>query len=121
MANLAIVMTVVVLFQLLLSLYQIRYYQGFMASLVKKYQKTEDYKLVSEVTKSSLSSKILVLIYDKEKVIVEAHYLNGISIFSKFKPCQELIGRRLDSRLLSLVKGDKKSPRGLAALVAKYQ
>ena len=40
MRNLAIALTLVLLVQLLLTIYQVQYYQGFMKNLVKKYQDT---------------------------------------------------------------------------------
>ncbi len=38
MRNLAIALTLVLLVQLLLTIYQVQYYQGFMKNLVKKLQ-----------------------------------------------------------------------------------
>ncbi|CQR23806.1 DNA-binding transcriptional activator GutM [Streptococcus varani] len=122
MANLAIVLTVVILFQLVLTIYQIQHYQKFMASLVRKYQNTNDYQLVSEVVKSRFFSSIVALIYDKDKVIVEAYYLNGMTIFSKFKPYSQLVGQVLDKGLSSNMDDSKAGARRKAVeiLVEKY-
>lgn len=62
MRNLVIALTLVLLVQLLLTIYQVQYYQGFMKSLVKKYQDTQNYQLVSEVVKSRFRSSIVALI-----------------------------------------------------------
>lgn len=122
MANLAIVLTVVILFQLVLTIYQIQHYQKFMASLVRKYQNTNDYQLVSEVVKSRFFSSIVALIYDKDKFIVEAYYLNGMTIFSKFKPYNQLVGQVLDKGLSSNMDDSKTGARRKAVeiLVEKY-
>ena len=105
MANLAIALTLVLLVQLLLTVYQIQYYQKFMKDLVKKYQNTKDYQLVSEVVKSRFRSSIVALIYDQNKVIVEAYCLNGLTIFSRFQPFDQLVEQVLDADLLSVIKG----------------
>lgn len=122
MANLAIALTLVLLVQLLLTVYQIQYYQKFMKDLVKKYQNTKDYQLVSEVVKSRFRSSIVALIYDQNKVIVEAYCLNGLTIFSRFQPFDQLVGQVLDADLLSVIKGEEGSARGKAVrgLVEKY-
>ncbi len=122
MANLAIALTLVLLVQLLLTVYQIQYYQKFMKDLVKKYQNTKDYQLVSEVVKSRFRSSIVALIYDQNKVIVEAYCLNGLTIFSRFQPFDQLVEQVLDADLLSVIKGEEGSARGKAVrgLVEKY-
>lgn len=122
MRNLAIALTLVLLVQLLLTIYQVQYYQGFMKSLVKKYQDTQNYQLVSEVVKSRFRSSIVALIYDQNKVIVEAYCLNGLTIFSRFKPFDQLVGQVLNANLLSVIKGEENSAKGRAVrgLVEKY-
>ena len=122
MANLAIALTLVLLVQLLLTVYQIQYYQKFMKDLVKKYQNTKDYQLVSEVVKSRFRSSIVALIYDQNKVIVEAYCLNGLTIFSRFQPFDQLVGQVLNANLLSVIKGEENSAKGRAVrgLVEKY-
>ena len=122
MRNLAIALTLVLLVQLLLTIYQVQYYQGFMKNLVKKYQDTQNYQLVSEVVKSRFRSSIVALIYDQNKVIVEAYCLNGLTIFSRFQPFDQLVGQVLDANLLSVIKGEENSARGRAVrgLVEKY-
>lgn len=122
MRNLAIALTLVLLVQLLLTIYQVQYYQGFMKNLVKKYQDTQNYQLVSEVVKSRFRSSIVALIYDQNKVIVEAYCLNGLTIFSRFKPFDQLVGQVLNANLLSVIKGEENSAKGRAVrgLVEKY-
>lgn len=122
MRNLAIALTLVLLVQLLLTIYQVQYYQGFMKSLVKKYQDTQNYQLVSEVVKSRFRSSIVALIYDQNKVIVEAYCLNGLTIFSRFQPFDQLVGQVLNANLLSVIKGEENSAKGRAVrgLVEKY-
>lgn len=122
MANLAIALTLVLLLQFVLTIYQVQYYQKFMKDLVKKYQSTSDYHLVSEVVKSRFRSSIVVLVYDQNKVIVEAYYLNGLTIFSKFQPFEQLVGQVLQVGLLSVIGEEDKSARGRAVrgLVEKY-
>ena len=122
MRNLAIALTLVLLVQLLLTIYQVQYYQGFMKNLVKKYQDTQNYQLVSEVVKSRFRSSIVALIYDQNKVIVEAYCLNGLTIFSRFQPFDQLVGQVLNANLLSVIKGEENSARGRAVrgLVEKY-
>lgn len=122
MRNLVIALTLVLLVQLLLTIYQVQYYQGFMKNLVKKYQDTQNYQLVSEVVKSRFRSSIVALIYDQNKVIVEAYCLNGLTIFSRFKPFDQLVGQVLNANLLSVIKGEENSAKGRAVrgLVEKY-
>ncbi|WP_373712563.1 transcriptional regulator GutM [Streptococcus sp.] len=122
MRNLVIALTLVLLVQLLLTVYQVQYYQGFMKNLVKKYQDTQNYQLVSEVVKSRFRSSIVALIYDQNKVIVEAYCLNGLTIFSRFQPFDQLVGQVLDANLLSVIKGEENSAKGRAVrgLVEKY-
>lgn len=123
MANLAIVLTVVILLQLILSLYQVQNYQKFMASLVKKYQDTNNYQLATEIIKTRLFSNIVAVVFDQDKLIVEAYYLNGMTIFSKFKPYQQLVGQHLDETLLSNMENEKQDPKvkAVRALVEKYK
>ncbi|MGT2910144.1 transcriptional regulator GutM [Streptococcus cameli] len=123
MGELAIVLTVVMLFQLILSIYQVQYYQNFMGTLVKKYQDTQDYQLISEVNKTLLSSNVVVVIMDKSKIIKEAYSLKGMTIFSKFQPYEQLIGHRLDEKLIPLVESNKKDGRvkAVQALIEKYK
>ena len=122
MRNLAIALTLVLLVQLLLTIYQVQYYQGFMKNLVKKYQDTQNYQLVSEVVKSRFRSSIVALIYDQNKVIVEAYCLNGLTIFSRFQPFDQLVGQVLNANLLSVIKGEENSAkvRAVRGLVEKY-
>lgn len=122
MRNPAIALTLVLLVQLLLTIYQVQYYQGFMKNLVKKYQDTQNYQLVSEVVKSRFRSSIVALIYDQNKVIVEAYCLNGLTIFSRFQPFDQLVGQVLNANLLSVIKGEENSAKGRAVrgLVEKY-
>lgn len=122
MRNLVIALTLVLLVQLLLTIYQVQYYQGFMKNLVKKYQDTQNYQLVSEVVKSRFRSSIVALIYDQNKVIVEAYCLNGLTIFSRFQPFDQLVGQVLNANLLSVIKGEENSAKGRAVrgLVEKY-
>ncbi|MGT2749824.1 transcriptional regulator GutM [Streptococcus orisasini] len=121
MANLAIALTVIILFQLILSVYQIQYYQRFVKRLVANYQGTNHYRLVSEVVKSLIASTIVILVINEEKKIVEAYYLKGLTIFSKFTSFDKIIGEKLNEHLIDSVKGEnhKAIQEAIESLVVK--
>ena len=74
------------------------------------------------MVKSRFRSSIVALIYDQNKVIVEAYCLNGLTIFSRFQPFDQLVGQVLNANLLSVIKGEENSAKGRAVrgLVEKY-
>ncbi|MGT2923729.1 transcriptional regulator GutM [Streptococcus caviae] len=121
MANLAIALTVIILFQLILSLYQIQYYQRFVKNLVANYQGKNGYRLISEVVKSIIASTIVILIVNKEKRIVEAYYLKGLTVFSKFTLFDKIIGEELNNHLVDVAKSEnhKAIQKAIESLVAK--
>ncbi|AXQ77825.1 hypothetical protein DDV21_001440 [Streptococcus chenjunshii] len=123
MANLAIILTLIIFLQLIFSLYQLQYYQRFMRQLIDKYQDRPNCRLVSEIIKTGLSSHVLVVVYDGEKRITEAYYLDGIMIFSRFKPYDAIVGLPLDEHSVAIAEAEKQTAktRALANLVAKYK
>lgn len=123
MGELAIVLTVVMLFQLVFSIYQVHYYQRFMRTMVAKYQDTTRYRLISEVNKTLFSSHVVVMVIDEVKEIQEAYVLKGMTIFSKFQPYQQLVGHRLDDGLIPLVSSSAKdsTSKAIRALIEKYK
>ncbi|MEX2785300.1 transcriptional regulator GutM [Streptococcus sp. H49] len=123
MANLVIILTLVILLQLIFSLYQLRYYQRFMRRLLDKYQDRPGFRLVSEIIKTGLSSHVLVVIYNGEKKISEAYYLDGVMVFSRFKPYDAIVGLSLDECLAAVAEAKKQTAktRALANLVTKYK
>lgn len=107
MEKVAVLASVIILLQLLLSLYQVRYYNRFIQKLAKKYKGSNGYRLSTEVAKKYYSSVVIVVILDDQKKIVEAFSYSGLTIFSKFKEIHECIGNKLDAELLSVIKGQK--------------
>lgn len=100
-AKLAITLTVVMFIQLVLSIYQIRYYQSFLTELADRYR-NKAYFMVTEIVKKRFKSTTVVVIHDADQVIAEAHYLSGITIFSRFKTYPNLEGKKITSELLAL-------------------
>lgn len=123
MDKLVIMLTLAILCQLVFSLHQIAYYKRFMCRLIRKYQGQQGYRLLSEVSKKVFASAVAVIVVDERKRIIEAYCLTGMTIFSRFKPCQSLTGQLLSPRLLSSIADFGKSIRGDAfrKLLAKYQ
>lgn len=122
MKELAVVLTIVMLFQLLLSLYQIKYYHRFMKQLVDKYQGTDGYHLVSEIVKKHIKSVIVVLVYDNQKEIVEAYSLRGLTIFSTFQAYEMVQGHQLTKHLSARLNMDKDKMRrqAMTRLMSRY-
>lgn len=122
LTNLAIVMTVVILFQFLFSFLQVRYYQTFMSNLVKKYNRKKGYTLASEIIKTYFFSQIVVIVFNAEKEINEAYYMGGFTIFSTFKPYPEVVGYCLDQSLSGVIANEKNETKvkALNSLIKKY-
>ncbi|PXW86709.1 glucitol operon activator protein GutM [Streptohalobacillus salinus] len=107
MKELAILATVIIFFQFLLSLYQIQYYNKFLKTLVKKYSADSGYTLVTDVTKRKVRSVVLAIVFDQEDQIIEAYYFDGSSIFSKFKTIKLLERQYISEALILKTKSIK--------------
>ncbi|GEM02712.1 DNA-binding transcriptional regulator of glucitol operon [Halolactibacillus halophilus] len=100
MRELAIVASIIIFFQLLLSLYQVHYYNKFLKVLVKKYSEKPGYMLSTGVAKGKIQSVVIALVYNEDNYIVEAYQFKGASIFSKFKSLDILENRYISKELV---------------------
>lgn len=107
MRGLTILGTLIIVAQVLLSLYQIRYYNAFMNKLIKRYDTCPGYTLTTEVEKNCISSVVLVVITDSQDTIIEAYIYAGLTIFSQFKPCDVLTGKTISQNLKNEIAKEK--------------
>lgn len=91
---------IIVAVQMVFSIYQVRYYDKFIRSLVKKYAQNQGYALNTETAKSLFKQVMAVVVVDENNEIVEAHEFKGNTIFSKFQPIKELEGRQINEDLI---------------------
>ncbi|PTQ83968.1 glucitol operon activator protein GutM [Trichococcus patagoniensis] len=107
MEKIAVLASVIILLQLILSLYQVRYYNRFIKKLTKKYEGSHGYRLRTEVAKKYYSSVVIVVVLDEQHRIVECFSYSGLTIFSKFKIYDKYVGEKIDNHLLNIIKGEK--------------
>lgn len=100
---------IVVILQMGLSVYQVRYYDKFIRQLVQKYSNSDGYKLNTETAKSIFNNVIVVVVSDQDNTIKEAYELKGSTIFSKFKIIEGLVGRKINETLINEIENKKKS------------
>lgn len=101
MKGIAILGTLIILFQTIFSFYQIRYYNHFIKSIVKRYEDKPNYRLDTEIVKKAFGSMVVVVITDADSTIVESYYYRGFTIFSKFREFKEINGQKLNKYLLT--------------------
>lgn len=109
MQGFAILATLIIACQVFFSLYQIRYYNGFMKKLIKSYDKKTGYTLTTEVEKSWYSSVVLAVVTDSQDRIVDSYIYSGLTIFSRFKPCDVLTGKTISEELKNEISSSKSS------------
>ena len=121
MERIAVLASVIILIQLILSLYQVRYYNRFIKKLAKKYEGSHGYRLRTEVAKKYYSSVVVVMVLDDQQMIVESFAYSGLTIFSKFKEFEGYIGKKIDTDLLNVIKEKKigLKEKALEALICK--
>lgn len=91
---------IIVVVQMVFSIYQIRYYDKFIRSLVKKYTQKQGYALNTDTAKNLFKQVMVVVVANANNEIIEAHELSGNTIFSKFQPIRELEGRQINEDLI---------------------
>jgi len=101
MKGIAVLGTLIILFQMIFSFYQIRYYNRFIRDIVKRYENKPNYRLDTEIVKKTLGSLVIVVVTDIDSTIVESYYYHGFTIFSKFREFKEINGRTLNKYLSS--------------------
>lgn len=109
MRGLAALATVIILLQLVFSLYQVNYYNRFLKKLAQKYSDSVGYSLDTEVSKNMFSSGVVAIISDEQNKIQEAYYYKGITIFSKFKRIEQLEKCYLDQALFDEIVASKET------------
>lgn len=121
MEKIVVLASVIILLQLILSLYQVRYYNRFIKQLAKKYEGSHGYRLRTEVAKKYYASVVVVVVVDDQQVIVESFAYSGLTIFSKFKEFEGYIGKKIDADLLNVIKQKKNGLKATAleALICK--
>lgn len=100
MEKIVVLATLIILCQLLLSLYQINYYNRFIRNLTRRYEKQAGYYLQTNVAKNIYSSLVIAVVTNEQNEIVEAYVYSGLTIFSNFKPCKEIEGKYLSRECL---------------------
>lgn len=123
MDKLAVLATLIILLQSLLSLHQIKYYNQFLFRLAKKYEQTEGYTLSTEIEKNILRSAVVAVVVDQENRIQEYYSYSGLTIFSTFKPSEVFHGRLLDQELLNEISNKRSSlkMKALKKIICKEQ
>jgi len=109
MNNLAIIVTVLLIFQMAFSFLQVRYYSGFIRKIAKKFASKKGYALKTQVAKNIFKSTIILVVVNEDNKIVEVYEYAGLTVFSKFKERREYVGQMLDRSLLALLDEKKTS------------
>lgn len=107
---------IVVILQMGLSVYQLRYYDKFIRQLVQKYANSKGYELKTETSSNMLKTVIVAIIFNDNNIIVEAYEFKGNTIFSKFKPMEELVGIEVNEAFIKELEGKKDSLKNKALL-----
>lgn len=107
MEGLAVLATVIMLLQLVFSLYQVNYYNRFLKKLMHRYSNSSGYQLNTEIEKNIFSSVVVAMITNQENQIVEVYYYKGLTIFSKFKPLDTLKSKYISEELYQQIIGSK--------------
>jgi len=101
MSNFAVLATVLLVIQMLLSFLQVRYYSGFVRKIAKKFANQSGCTLKTQVAKGILKSTIILVVTDQEDKIVEVYEYAGMTVLSRFKRKDEFIGQILNHQFLS--------------------
>lgn len=107
---------IVVVIQMGLSVYQLRYYDKFIRQLVQKYANSKGYELKTETSSNMLKTVIVAVIFDDNNIIIEAHEIKGNTIFSKFKPMKKLVNIEVNEALINELEIKKKNLQNKALL-----
>lgn len=107
MNAIAALATVIILLQLIFSLYQVRYYNRFVRHLASKYNGVTGYTLTTDVAKHLLASVVVAVITDENGVIIELYFYSGLTIFSRFKRFENFDDEKLDTKLISQMEQEK--------------
>lgn len=107
---------IIIILQMGLSVYQLRYYDKFIRQLVQKYNNTKGFELKTERSKNLLRTVIVVVVLDEGNIIVEAYEFKGNTIFSKFKPIEDILNIRIDIKFIKRLENEKNSLRNQALL-----
>lgn len=107
MKSLAVLGTLIVLFQAVFSFYQIKYYNYFIRNIIRKHENKTDYRLDTEIVKKMFGSMVILVVTDKDNVVIESFYYRGFTVFSKFRKFNELNGRKLNKYVLTHIGSEK--------------
>lgn len=111
----------IVILQISLSLFQMKYYEKFLRELVKKYAKSEGYELDTSISKGIFNTAIVAVVSDESHKIIEAYEYKGKTLFSKFKKKTSIINKTIDQDLIQDITllGDSLSNKALLKLFNK--
>jgi DNA-binding transcriptional regulator of glucitol operon len=84
MSGLVIVLIVLILSQSLLSIVQVKYYQGFIKKITTEQAGTE-YEFYTEVVKGKVLRTVVAVVVDTEGKVIHCYICRGLTIFARFK------------------------------------
>ncbi|MEO1771721.1 transcriptional regulator GutM [Candidatus Enterococcus ferrettii] len=85
MHQLLIVLFVLMMIQSLGSIFQVKYYQGFIKKITVAYQNHAFHELYTDVSKGSLFKTIVAVVADQNNKIISCYVCKGFTIFARFK------------------------------------
>lgn len=118
MSGLVIVLIVLMLSQSLLSLVQVKYYQGFIRKITSEHAGTE-YEFYTEVVKGKVMKVIVAVVVDTDGKVIQCYICKGLTIFARFKEEASLKGAQL-AAVYSKSAENKKSSKVERALAQIY-
>ena len=122
--RLAIILSMLLLIQYMVTIIQVRHYKKYVGKIVNQYKGMEGYFLYSGMNRRKFSpGAVAMIVVNNEYVIEDCYILKGVSVFSKFKRHEEYIGHHVAKILddhhkyVEKARGRKKQiPSFLAAL-----
>ncbi|MCH4054341.1 MAG: transcriptional regulator GutM [Atopobiaceae bacterium] len=95
MPQILLLCLILVVCQSFLGLMQVHYYQRFVKRMCREYHGRDDMTLYTDVSDGRLSRTIVLVVVDQANDIVDCRVLSGMSVFTRFKRDDELIGTNL--------------------------
>ena len=85
MPQLLIILFVLMMVQSLGSVFQVKYYQGFIKKITVDYQDHAAHELYTDVSKGSLFKTIVAAVVDQNGEIISCYVCRGFTVFARFQ------------------------------------
>ncbi|WP_042146727.1 transcriptional regulator GutM [Paucisalibacillus sp. EB02] len=116
--ELAVILTLLLVIQNVLSFIQIRYYRKNMNAIVSRYSGKEGYYLFSEREKRKLlRGAMVMMVVDNNYIIKECYFVNGVTTLSRFTEHKAFKGKHV-GEMLRDIQDEKQNKKKISALSA---